>query len=346
MVDSPLGIGILGAGMITPPHLAGFQEIPGRARVVAVCDLDRERAENLALLCDAAVYTDYLQMIADPAVELVDILLPHHLHYPAALAVIRSRKHLLLEKPVALTYQQALEIYQAAQAAGIHFGVAENTRFIPAYQAAEKIIRSGSLGSIHLVRTFLPANERIRLSEPDFWGRQASLGGGVLLDCGAHTFYLLKWLFGEIDCLTAFTAQLYQDGRDIEDHADVRGRLACGAEFLCCFNHIVEIPHSERLEIYGAQGSLIIDQLANPPAKLYADPTDYDGTPLDGVQYDPLGWHYFSIVEEVKDFIDTLWNSLPPTVDPRDCLYALRVIEAAYHSARHANKPNQLISHT
>jgi predicted dehydrogenase len=268
----------------------------------------------------------------------VDVLLHHHLHYPVALEVIAARKHMLLEKPVAMTYQQSLEIVEAARNAGIHFGVAENTRYIKAYQEAEKIIRAGSLGDITLVRTFLPANERVRLSSDDFWGKRSGLGGGTLIDSGPHTFFLLKWLFGEVRELNAFTSQLYKVNSEVEDNADVRGKLANGADFLCSFTFTAEIPHSERLEVYGTHGSLIVDQLVNPPVRIYSEPTDFDGSPVQGPEYDPMGWHYFSIVEEVKDFVRTVVEDQPPTVDVQDCCYAIHVIEKAYESVRNGNK--------
>jgi UDP-N-acetyl-2-amino-2-deoxyglucuronate dehydrogenase len=85
-------------------------------------------------------------------------------------------------------------------------------------------------------------------------------------------------------------------GSDVEDNADVRGRLTNGAQFVSSFSFTAEIPHSERLEVYGARGSLIVDQLVDPPAKMYADAADLDGTPVAGVDYGPLGWHYLSVV--------------------------------------------------
>jgi len=338
MPSGKLRAGILGAGLIAPMHAAGFQEMPDSVEVVAVCDLDRERAEILAAMFGARLYHDYRELINDRNVDLVDILLPHHLHYDTAMAVIRAKKHLLLEKPVAMTYREALEICQAAQRAEIRFGVAENTRFIPAYIQAEKMVKEGRLGEIELVRTFLPANERVRLSNHDFWGKKASSGGGALIDSGAHTFYLLKWLFGDFKDVVAFTSQLYAVESEVEDNADVRGHLANGAEFQCGFSFTTEIPHSERLEVYGTQGSLIIDQLADPPGKFYHDPADFDGTPLEDVSYDPMGWHYFSIVEEVKDFVNAILENRPPVVDPLDCCYAVHVIEKAYESARNHNR--------
>ena len=337
MPGKKLNVAILGAGLIAPNHAAGFQEVPDLAQVVAVCDTNRETAENLAALFDAKIYSDYGEMLADPKIDLVDVLLPHHLHYPVAMDVITAKKHLLLEKPVAVTYQQSLEIYEAAKKAGIHFGIAENTRFIRAYLEAEKIIRSGKLGDTTLVRTFLPANERMRLSSDDFWGKRRSQGGGTLIDSGPHTFYLLKWLFGEVRELAAFTSQLYHVDSEVEDNADVRGKLANGADFLSSFTFTAEVPHSERLEVYGTTGSLIVDQLVNPPVKFYAEPVDFDGSPVEGPEYDPMGWHYFSIVEEVKDFVRTVAENRPPTVDPLDCCYAVKVIEKAYESIRKRN---------
>ncbi len=338
MSAEKLHVGIIGAGLIAPNHAAGFQEVPELAEVVAVCDTDRENAENLAAMFDARIYTDYREMISDPKVDLLDVLLPHHLHYPVAMEVITARKNLLLEKPVAVSYRQSLEIAEAATKAGIHFGVAENTRFIRAYIEAEKIIRAGRLGDINLVRTFLPANERMRLSSDDFWGKKAGFGGGTLIDSGPHSFYLLKWLFGEISQLNAFTSQLYSVDSEVEDNADVRGKLASGADFLCSFTFTAEVPHSERLEVYGTRGSLIVDQLSNPPVKFYAEPTDFDGSPVEGPEYDPMGWHYFSIVEEVKDFVRTTCAGEPPTVNVQDCCYAIHVIEKAYESVRNGNK--------
>jgi predicted dehydrogenase len=334
MSPEKIGVGIIGAGLIAPMHEAGFQEMPDKVEVVAICDIDREQAETQALMFGARVYTDFQQLIDDPKVHLVDILLPHHLHYQAAMAVLKARKHLLLEKPVALTYQESLMIAEAARQAKVHFSVAENTRFIQAYIEAEKLIKAGKLGKILLVRTFLPANERIRLSNDAFWGKRASHGGGALIDSGPHTFYLLKWLFGDFEDLAAYTSQIYNVRSEVEDNAEVRGHLANGAEFSCGFSFTTEIPHSERLEVYGSRGALIIDQLANPPAKFYAEPTDFDGSPLAGVEYDPMGWHFFSIVEEVKDFVNSVWEDRPPTVDPLDCCYAVHIVEKAYESAR------------
>ncbi|MCX6035466.1 MAG: Gfo/Idh/MocA family oxidoreductase [Chloroflexi bacterium] len=90
MTQQKLKVAILGAGLIAPNHAAGFQEVPNLAQVVAVCDIDNKNAENLAALFDARVCTDYHEILATPEIDLVDVLLPHHLHYPVAMDIIAA----------------------------------------------------------------------------------------------------------------------------------------------------------------------------------------------------------------------------------------------------------------
>jgi predicted dehydrogenase len=119
---------------------------------------------------------------------------------------------------------------------------------------------------------------------------------------------------------------------DVEDHAVVAGHLASGAPFTTEYTFTAEIPWGERCEIYGSEGSLIIDQLCNPPAVYYHGACDYAGTSLPAVPYDPQRWKLASIVGGVQDFIHAIVEGRPPTVDPLDGCYTLKIVEAAYQS--------------
>jgi UDP-N-acetyl-2-amino-2-deoxyglucuronate dehydrogenase len=336
---SKIGVGVLGAGLIAPMHIAGFQSLPDLCQVKAVCDIKEELAQEQASFLDAKVYTNYHNLIADPEIDMIDILLPHHLHTEAAMEVIKAGKALLLEKPVAPSYTEAMDICEKAAKASIHFTIAENTRFIKAYLEAEKYLKDGRIEDVTLVRTFLPANERVRLSQDDFWGKRRKMGGGCLIDSGPHTFYLLKWLFGDVKDLVAFSSQIYKVNSEVEDNAEVRGTFAKGAEFQCTFSFTTEVPHAERLEIYGKKGALILDQLTDPVGKYYADPTDIDGTQVPDIPYDALGWHFASIVDEVVDFVQSFADHRKPKVDPLDSCYTIKVIEKAYESIKAGNRP-------
>jgi len=253
--------------------------------------------------------------------------------------VLDAKKHLILEKPVAGTYRESLEICQKAEAAGAHFMVAENTRYAAAYVAVERLLKSGVIGDVIHARTFLRSNEKDHLSQPGYWRTQYSLGGGLVMDTGAHSFYLLKWLLGDVDELVGSSTKVFPLENEIEDTAEVQGRLKSGAHFSCGFTSVSEIPHSERLELYGTDGGILVDQMADPVVKLFRGAHDYQGQPVAGVLFgpdawNPGGWHYESVIAEVTDYVQSLVAVRPPLIDSNDCAYAIKVVEASYESIR------------
>jgi predicted dehydrogenase len=328
-----IGFGLIGLGSISRAHIRGYQAVSDRAQIVAVCDINRSVVEERAAELGAKAYTDYRELLQHPDVNAVDIILPHNLHHSTVAEALSHRKHVIVEKPLAIRADQGLELIELAQTLGLTLTVAENTRFVTAYQEAARIIQTGSLGQPRLVRTLIYGSEVHRLKNISSWkGRIAGSGGGVIIDAAPHSFYLLHWLFGEIETVQAVQARLVAES-EVEDHALVTGRLKNGTLYSTEYTFTAEIPWGERLEVYGSEGTLIVDQLNNPPAIHYQGSTDYAGTPLKGVSYAPADWKLFSIAEGVKDFVNAIWENRPPAVDPRDGYYILKLIEIAYASA-------------
>ncbi len=333
MSTRKLGIGLIGLGIISQRHELGFQQANAKAKVVALCDINLDLAKERALPYKANAYSDYHELIADPNIDIVDIALPHNLHFPVAKAAIQAGKHVLVEKPLALTSAEAEELCNCADAKGVKLGLAENTRFVRAYVAAEKVLRDGVLGEVRLVRTFLSGSEINRLTVTSNWkGRRDGSGGGVIIDAAPHSFYLLKWLIGGIRDVFTFSEQLVPEA-EVEDNAVIVGHFDNGAIFSAEFSFTTEVPWNEHLEIHGSKGSLIVDQLLNPPVRLIMGGGDYSGTALSNVPYDPVGWKRYSVMTGVADFIRAVAAGQPPTVSGRDGLYVMRVIEKAYESA-------------
>ncbi|HWE61710.1 MAG TPA: Gfo/Idh/MocA family oxidoreductase [Chloroflexota bacterium] len=332
MSGEKVNVGLIGLGLISRVHQRGYLEIPDKATIVAVCDINQDVVERTAAALGCAAYTEYHALLADPRIDAVDITLPHNLHYAVVKSALEHGKHVLVEKPMAATAAECRELIELARAASVTFTVAENTRFVTAYLAAEALLQAGTLGAPRLIRTLISGSEVERLSNPTLWkGRRDGTVGGTILDAGPHSFYLLKWLFGEIATVRAFQAQLVPES-EVEDHAVVAGTLRTGALFTTEYTFTAEIPWGERCEIYGSTGSLIIDQLCNPPALHYRGGQDYQGEALAGVPYDPRGWKGTSIAEGVKDFVGAILEHRPPAVDPLDGYYTLKVVEHAYAS--------------
>ena len=332
------GVAIVGLGLIAQTHAEAYRRLGDSVDLVAVCDIDRTRAEAFAAEHGTRARFELQEVLADPAVDVVDLILPHHLHHQAALAVIDSGRHLIIEKPVAGTHAEAVDICGRAAAAGIHFMIAENTRYAAAYMAAERVLRAGEIGEVIHARTTLRSNEKEHLSQQDNWRTRYALGGGLILDTGAHSFYLLKWLLGDFEEVTTWAGKLFPLDNEIEDSAEVLGRMRSGAHVSSTFTSVSEIPHSERLELYGTRGGIIVDQMADPVVRVWRGHQDFRGETLEGVTYGPDawhpgGWHYESVITEVTDYVESLVQGRPPLIDSDDAAYAIAVVEAAYRSA-------------
>jgi UDP-N-acetylglucosamine 3-dehydrogenase len=323
--------GSIGLGGISWAHLPAHSGSE-HSELVAVCDLDESLVRAKAEEFGATAYLDYYELLADPRVDAVDITLPHNLHHQVAAAALAAGKHVLVEKPMAMTSAECEDLLSRAAATGLTLSVAENTRFVTAYLEAERLIASGALGDIRLVRTLISGSEVYRLRDTSLWkGRLDGSGGGAIIDAGPHSFYLLAWLFGKIASVRSFHDQLVEEA-EVEDNGVVAGRLESGALFRCEFTFTAEVPWDERLEIYGSKGGLIIDQLVDPPARWFQGGGDIEGEALD-VPYDPRAWKLASIVAGVQDFAAALAEGRAPTVDPRDGAYAVLIAERAYASA-------------
>jgi predicted dehydrogenase len=325
-----VGMGLIGLGSIYRAHAEGYRR-HAAAEVVAVCDADEARSSAEAKEWGAKAFSDYHRLLEVSDVDAVDIMLPHSLHEPVALAALEAGKHVLVEKPIAPSLAAADRLFEAAERSGKVLALAENTRFVAAYRAIEPLVRGGELGDVQLVRTMICGNETERLSRPELWkGRRDGTVGGAILDAGAHSFYLLRWMFGGFEHVSG-RGERRVPVSEVEDFGVVTGRLVTGADFLTEFSFTAEIPWNERLEVYGSAGSLIVDQLADPVVKHFRHGKDYEGTPLP-VPYAPRTWKQESIAEGVVDFVSALEEERQPLVDLLQVRDAMQALGLAYRS--------------
>jgi predicted dehydrogenase len=328
--DGRLGVGIIGIGTVSFFHEMGYVEMPERCRIVAMCDIDEPTVRLRAGNRGSTAYTQYADLLADPEVELVDVIVPHGMHHEVVLAAIDAGKHVIVEKPIAVRSEQGGDMIERARQAGVTFAVAENTRFIAAYQAVDRLLREGTLGDVWTVRTLIAGSEVEHIRDPAAWHGTAPWGG-VILDSAVHSFYLLRWLFGGVRDTHAFASRIVPEG-EMEDNALILGRLRDGAEYQLYVTCTAEVPWTERLEVYGSAGGVVVDQLSDPVVKYYLGSDDIEGTVIESVPFDPFLWKGNSMFAELRDVVDAVTGGRAPLVDPRDALYALEAAEAAMRS--------------
>ena len=140
-------IGLIGGGNIARAHLRGYAALGSAARVTALADTDPETLATRTAETGATGYSDYRQLIADPEVDAVDICLPHHLHHDAIVAAAQAGQHLLVEKPLCLTAEEARSVRAAVADSGVTLMCAHNKLYLPAVAKAKELVDSGALGT-------------------------------------------------------------------------------------------------------------------------------------------------------------------------------------------------------
>jgi predicted dehydrogenase len=330
-VTTTLGVGLIGLGGINRVHAMGYGLVPERARVVAACDSVESVANERAAELGATPYVDYRALLEDDRVDSVDVTLPHHLHYPIVRAALEAGKHVLVEKPFALESAQCRELIDLAEERGLRLGVAENTPFVDAYVATKRLLDEGALGHIYTVRTLIYGTEVVRLRAGGWSSLREEAGGGVIIDAGVHSFYLLEWLFGRVRTLHA-TMGATLPGSQVEDYGVVTGELEGGTLFTCELTCVAELPWGERLEVYGENGAVIVDLIDDPVARHYRGGLDYEPVALPEVPYEPRMWKVHSIAAGVSDFVHAVCDDRPAGVDVETGLRSVLVAEKAYES--------------
>lgn len=185
-------VAILGGGFMGATHAKGFEALGGRVRVKTVCSRTTERAQRVAESVGAAFTTDLDAVLTDPEIDLIDICLPTPLHRTIAERSFGEKKHVFLEKPIALTLEDADAIVRAAEESGRQLMVGLVLRYFAEYVEIERRIRAGELGQPLAASAY-------RLSPPADWAgwyADVSQSGGPPVDLMVHDFDQMNWLLG------------------------------------------------------------------------------------------------------------------------------------------------------
>lgn len=183
-VDKKLNIGVIGLGLIGSLHARIFHELPN-ANLVGVVDVDEARARNFASRFSCEAYRDYQDLLRHPDLEAVSICVPEEHHVAPAVAAARAGKHILIEKPIAKTIKEALEIESAAKTACVRFMVAHVLRFDPRYVQLHDAIVRGDIGE--------PINLRLKRNNPIMSAQRLKGRVSLLHFLGVHDIDLIRW---------------------------------------------------------------------------------------------------------------------------------------------------------
>lgn len=221
MEQKKFRVAVIGCGGISKVHIAALMDIPC-VQITAVCDIRPERAAEAAEKTGAKAYADWREVIALDDVDVVHICLPHYLHAPVTIAALEKGKHVLSEKPMATSIDDARAMIAASEREGAGtLGIIFQNRYNPAVQRAKKIIESGELGAFMGATASVCWRREVPYYHDSGWrGTKKMEGCGSLINQSIHTLDLLSYLGGPIDRVrgSVFTG-LLEGQIEVEDNA-------------------------------------------------------------------------------------------------------------------------------
>ncbi|MEM7033412.1 MAG: Gfo/Idh/MocA family oxidoreductase [Chloroflexota bacterium] len=327
MTDINLGvIGLGRMGQIFSRHLARYGE---GARLAAVSSRNPAVANKIARQGrDVTIYSDYRDLLANPAIDAVVIATLTHTHHEIVVAAAEAGKAIFCEKPIALTLAETDAIMAAVQKAGVPFQVAFMRRFDKGYAAAKRQIEAGAIGQPVVIN----AISRDPGCPDKDWADPAS-SGGMILDLAIHDFDAIRWLMNdEVDRVYAegsvLTCPDLAEVNDI-DSAIVSLRFSQGGlgSVDACRN--ARYGYDIRCEIRGAEGTLQVGYLQDTPVLTLNQA---------GVSHDVVPWFEERFTPaygaQLDHFIESLQKDVTPSVGLEDARISLQIALAATQSHR------------
>lgn len=356
-MTSKIKIGVIGAGAIAQrAHIPGLS--PERSRyasmaagpyqyggcsdsqVIAVSDIDKLKADNVATKFGIPnVYYDWRDLIANKDIQAVTIALPNYLHAEVAIAATNAGKHVLVEKPMATSLDEADRMIASAEEAGVVLMVEQTERFIPTHEVAKEIITTGQIGKIGFVRT------RSSHQGPEVWSpgsgwffKKDEASYGTMFDLGIHKLDLVRWLIDdEIEEVCAFSTTLFKQQCEVEDQAAAILRFSKGA--LCVLETAwTTNPPENATYIYGSEGNLKFG--GRMPLTIEfptRNPLNFNFTlpkgSISNATLKPLIPNESKVGGPFRNFIKSIKTGSKPLVDGHEGRASLAVILAALKSA-------------
>ncbi|MFM8322575.1 MAG: Gfo/Idh/MocA family protein [Chloroflexota bacterium] len=316
-------VGIAGTGFMGTAHAQGWAET--EARIVGFVAETPGEAGGLAGQYGARVYPSLEAMLPD--VDVVDICTPTHLHYEQALLAAQAGKHIICEKPLALTVAQGQAMIAACRKAGVRMLVAHVVRFFPEYAQARQIAASGQIGRLGVIRL---ARGSYRPKKPvGNWFLDEAKSGGLILDLMIHDFDYARWVAGEVESVYAKKVSAAHPEAE-RDYALAILKHRSGA-----LSHIAGAwaypPPTFRtgLEIAGDGGLVQFDSDAAAP--IFNLIARRDDAPDVGLPASPVLESPYTT--QIKEFYAALLHDRPARVSAEDGLAAVQIALAARESA-------------
>ncbi len=333
--------GVIGCGGIADRRTLPGMMLANNAELVAVMDANPDAAERVREKYGARyAFTDYAELLALDEIEAVYIASPVFCHMEQALAAAKAKKHVLLEKPMALTTEDSRVIADTCKKEGVKLGVGLMMRFASSHTAMKELIKNGALGEI------VSARGQLTCWYPDIEGNwrqdKSKSGGGALMDMGIHCIDLIQYITGLSAVEVAGFAETQTFSYNADDSSAIILKMNNGA--LATIDANFNIPDDAakcRLEIYGTKGSILAEGtisqveggevyfITSDDTLGYNAAQNREGTGFTKLETE--GGNMYT--KEIESFGNAIINDTAPEITGEDGIFVQRIVEEAYASS-------------
>ena len=338
-----LKVGIIGSGFEADIHAESFRIMPDEAEVVACASPTKKHVEAFAgKFGIPRVFTDYREMLKEPDIEMVTIAAPNTLHARMTVDAARAGKHVVCEKPLCMTLEEADEMIDACRKEGVLLMYAEELFFTPKYVKAKEMADQGAFGKLYMVKQ---SEKHFGPHASWFWDVEKS-GGGVFMDMGCHGIAFCYWFLGRPAVKSVFchmNTHVHADKTKGEDDSICILEFVNGAVGLIEDSWARRGGMEDRIEVYGSDGLTYADlHMGN------ALPTYSEGGYGYAVEKAPStkGWTYpvfeelynYGFPQEMHHFARCVRGKEEPIVTGEDGRVVQEALYAGYSSAASGSK--------
>jgi predicted dehydrogenase len=329
-----IGVGIVGLGMAVKPHVLALKELESQVEVVGAFSPSAQRRETFARTYHIPVVGAYEALLEDPRVDALFILTPPRTHAELALRAGRAGKHVLLEKPIDVTYAASKALVREFDAIGRILAVVFQLRFRPAALVMRELLAEEALGKL------LSVSASVRWwRSPEYYaepgrGMLARDGGGVLLTQAIHTLDLMLSLAGPVSSVAAQCRTSVLRSMDTEDIGCGVVRFECGAVGVVDATTAAFPGYPERIDFAGTRGSAVLEA-ERLTAHIQGKPVrEVSGSLAGGGGADPMAFSTEPHRRLIADFIDAVRLGREPVASGRSALAVHGLIDAMLQSSR------------
>lgn len=322
---------IIGCGRIAPKHAESIVAIP-EAELVAVCDIVPEKAQAFADKYGAEPYTDYHEMLKRPDIDVVTIATSSGLHAEIGIAAAQAGKHVMVEKPMAMTLKSADELIAACQKAKVKLAVIHQNRFNKSIKLMRQALEAGRFGKLTHGQATVRWNRNDDYYAQAPWRGTKLQDGGVLMNQSIHNIDLLQWMFGPVESVFGYTATNLRK-IEMEDVGAAVIKFKSGAIGLIeAASTIYPKNIEETLNVFGETGSVMVGGIAVNRIETWEFPESEEEKKqiFASQESDPPTVYGFGHREIIMDMIQAIQEDRTPAIPGEEGRKALEIILAIY----------------